>query len=437
MDTLKTIGEWFVTGLVTIGLVAAPAAPAVPVDSSAERIAILEARLLQLEGAQYDSEEPVLGAEVPNVPALFDSFLAVGISPAATTMTLAHSTTRDGETLSGRYCFTLEINTPRAEYVCGNASGATVTGLERGIKVSNPNATSSALAFSHGRLATVSITDYPAWQIVKRQLTGQDALEGANPLRYDGLATTSFSHEDDLVSRKYVDDIAFGSVPAASETASGFVELATQVEAASSTSLGGTGARLVLPASIATSTVNSTSTSARRVVMTGPDGYVDIGFTNPIYRIPAGTVNAYASSTPPSGWLNADGSTVSRTTYAALYAAIGTTYGSGDGSTTFNLPDLRGRHPVSASSTQTTASGLNRSTYGATGTTTTHSLTEAQLAPHTHGINTGTGGAGSVQIVTAGTQQFTSIGRSTESTGSGTAFNILDPYIVMNYIIKY
>ena len=57
---------------------------------------------------------------------------------------------------------------------------------------------------------------------------------------------------------------------------------------------------------------------------------------------PAGAVLAFAMATAPSGWLQCDGSAVSRTTYAVLFAAIGTTYGTGDGSTTFNLPDLRG-----------------------------------------------------------------------------------------------
>lgn len=59
--------------------------------------------------------------------------------------------------------------------------------------------------------------------------------------------------------------------------------------------------------------------------------------------MPAGSVTAFAGSSAPTGWLLCAGQAVSRTTYAALFAAIGTTYGSGDGSTTFNLPDLRGR----------------------------------------------------------------------------------------------
>lgn len=58
--------------------------------------------------------------------------------------------------------------------------------------------------------------------------------------------------------------------------------------------------------------------------------------------VPSGAVMAFAMSTAPTGWLEANGAAVSRTTYADLFSAIGTTYGSGDGSTTFNLPDLRG-----------------------------------------------------------------------------------------------
>lgn len=55
-----------------------------------------------------------------------------------------------------------------------------------------------------------------------------------------------------------------------------------------------------------------------------------------------GEVSFFAMVTPPTGWLKANGSAVSRTTYADLFAVVGTSYGAGDGSTTFNLPDLRG-----------------------------------------------------------------------------------------------
>ena len=74
-------------------------------------------------------------------------------------------------------------------------------------------------------------------------------------------------------------------------------------------------------------------------------GGVNVGtFTasGPTFQVPAGTVIYTACNTAPTGYLKANGAAISRTTYATLFSAIGTTYGSGDGSTTFNLPDLRG-----------------------------------------------------------------------------------------------
>lgn len=102
--------------------------------------------------------------------------------------------------------------------------------------------------------------------------------------------------------------------------------------------------------------------------------------------VPTGAVMPFAMNTAPSGWLAANGSTVSRTTYSDLFAAIGTTYGAGDGSTTFTLPDLRG-YFVRGSGTNTdgTASG----TFGAKQTDSvishSHSGTTGDDSPdHTH-----------------------------------------------------
>lgn len=66
----------------------------------------------------------------------------------------------------------------------------------------------------------------------------------------------------------------------------------------------------------------------------------------PTSTTPPGAIIAFAGGAPPSGWLFCDGSAVSRVTYSALYAILGATFGAGDGSTTFNLPDLQGRVPV-------------------------------------------------------------------------------------------
>lgn len=68
--------------------------------------------------------------------------------------------------------------------------------------------------------------------------------------------------------------------------------------------------------------------------------------------LPAGMVSPFAGSTAPSGWLLADGTAVSRTTFSSLFSTIGTQYGVGDGSTTFNVPDMRGRSPVGRDANQ-------------------------------------------------------------------------------------
>lgn len=67
-----------------------------------------------------------------------------------------------------------------------------------------------------------------------------------------------------------------------------------------------------------------------------------MGVVNASSGVKAGTVAHFAASNAPAGWLKANGAAISRTAYAALFAAIGTTYGVGNGSTTFNVPDLRG-----------------------------------------------------------------------------------------------
>jgi len=94
--------------------------------------------------------------------------------------------------------------------------------------------------------------------------------------------------------------------------------------------------------------------------------------------VPAGTIMGWGGSTAPEQWIICDGTAVSRSTYSALYAAIGTTYGVGDGSTTFNLPDLRGRVPVGSQSAITLA-----------GNPTITTATPAVVTLANHGLATG------------------------------------------------
>jgi microcystin-dependent protein len=144
-----------------------------------------------------------------------------------------------------------------------------------------------------------------------------------------------------------------------------------------------------------------------------------------------GAIVMWGTASAPTGWLLCDGSAVSRTTYAALFAILSTIYGVGDGSTTFNLPDLRGRVPV----------GKNAGTFsslGATGGEETHTLTASEIPAHTHNITTyQSGAAGGNGNVNAGNSANSGTAITDNGTGGGGAHNNLPPYLTINFVIKY
>tara|TARA_R100001463_G_scaffold24708_4_gene58821 strand:- start:2482 stop:3750 length:1269 start_codon:yes stop_codon:yes gene_type:complete len=167
-----------------------------------------------------------------------------------------------------------------------------------------------------------------------------------------------------------------------------------------------------------------------------------------IFPFVAGMVIPFAGSSAPTGFLLCGGQAVSRSTYATLFGIIGTTYGVGDGSSTFNLPDLQGRVVAgkddmsgsSANRLTDQTGGLNGDTLGDTGGSETHTLTTAQLPAHSHSsvvrsvsfsssASYGNGSQGAVSSMTVNSG-------STNSTGSGSAHNNVQPTIILNYIIK-
>jgi microcystin-dependent protein len=200
--------------------------------------------------------------------------------------------------------------------------------------------------------------------------------------------------------------------------------------------------------------------------------------TPPSIFNPPGVLVPFAGSVVPDGWLLCDGTAVSRSTYATLFAAISTAYGVGDGATTFNLPNLKGRVPVGRDAADVTFDVL-----GETGGSKTHALSESELPAHTHTINhdhasvtSGDAGSHSHTIYVTGsrvedggdTMRVNTVGYynvggdidiasygatdavgnhnhsvnlpnytgSSGSVGAGTPHNNVQPFAVVNYLIK-
>ena len=150
---------------------------------------------------------------------------------------------------------------------------------------------------------------------------------------------------------------------------------------------------------------------------------------------PVGSISLFAGTTAPNGWLICDGSAVSRTTYANLFSVIGTTYGTGDGSTTFNIPNLKGRVPVGLDSSDTSFD-----TIGETGGEKTHTLTVDELPKHKHDISTWqyyNQSPSGLKVAKTYNNADGASGSETGIAGNNQPHNNMQPYIVMNYIISY
>ena len=167
-----------------------------------------------------------------------------------------------------------------------------------------------------------------------------------------------------------------------------------------------------------------------------------------IQGLSTGTIIPWSTGTAPSGYLPCDGAAVSRSTYSALFAVIGTTYGVGDGSSTFNVPDSQDKNIKSVSNNENvgTTGGANTATANS-GNLANHTLNTAELGSHNH-TKSGIGDNADYNLSVSNGNRSTRQGPNLNSTNTGgggahshslnagDAVSTLQPYIALNYIIK-
>lgn len=162
---------------------------------------------------------------------------------------------------------------------------------------------------------------------------------------------------------------------------------------------------------------------------------------NEYSALPTGTVLPFVGATAPSLFLIADGSAVSRTTYAALFALMGVAYGAGDGSTTFNLPNLKGRSIFGLDSAQTEFNSIGKS--GGQKTVGAHSHNLDGFMPNSTNALVLNDRNGDKLLISdnaahgSNGENKTNWGGGVRSDGSGiSGVNNLNPYLTMNFIVR-
>jgi len=371
-------------------------------------------------------------------------YVKITLTSASATYTLDIA---DASASNGRNAFIKFVGT------VASAISVVVPDVAKGYWVKN-SATGSALTF---RTSSGTGFTLPSNEWVFAISDGASAVN-TTPTSLSGYARLSasqvftgantFTSSVDITGPVSVSASAAFTLPVDIRAALSVTGSATFTGAATFTSAVAINAPLsVTGAAVFTSTVNISKSLVVAATVEStlggvkfPDGTLQSTAATSASGIPAGSVFDYAGTAAPSGYLLCFGQAVSRSTYSDLFTAIGTTFGSGDGSTTFNLPDLRGRVAAgkddmggsAANRITSGGSGITGTTLGASGGTQTHTLTTAEMPSHTHTIPTFSGCGATAGVGSGGPGSTINSG----STGGGGAHQNTQPTLILNKIIK-
>lgn len=335
----------------------------------------------------------------PRIVADFETQLSTALAIGGVTFSISSILDDDGVTIpDGTYCVTVDNGSTSKEYLIGTMVGGNFTAVQ---SISRQGLATTGAARAHRVGASVIITDFIAIKRVADIIGGHDTLDGSSPLSYD--TTPTLSDGKQLATVAYVLSVVTGGTTffssqiiqgTAGETVaapkvgyfkasdqewhiadsatlatydrvrlgifqgsatvgggvpvqlSGLVSGLSGLTPGSKYYLGAAGAISTTPgtASVLIGYAISSTTLLLEIGTSQSPNYIQKDFLSGV----TGMVVPYLGSAAPTGFLLCDGSLVSRTTYAALFAVVGTSFGAGDGSTTFALPDLRGRALVGA-----------------------------------------------------------------------------------------
>ena len=417
---------------------------------------------------------------IPRAIADVELQIASAIAIGGTSFTLSSANDDDGNALpAGLYCFTVDSGTSNKEYLIGQLNGTAITSVKT---VSRQGVESSGAARAHRVGAPCIVTNFATLQRVADILRGQLDLDGANPLEYD--AEPTLTDREQIATVGYVIDTAAGGTVAfdsqviagnggESIVAGNLVYFKTsdqewyKTDADTAATLDGVQLGIALgtgsdgvsisggiqisgtwtTTGLTAGSLYYASATAGGISTTAAGRLIGLALsttkllllpetvTQRNAGVPVGSILPYAGATAPTNYLLCYGQAVSRATYSVLFSILSTTYGVGDGSTTFNLPDLRGRVIAAldnlGGSSANVVTDTDADTLGGTDGEEDHVLTVDEMPSHTHTTSTSSEGSSG-----GGIYYGPGSGDNIPATGGDDPHNTMQPTIFMSYIIR-